>query len=108
MKKWGRAMKAKRAVEKLKNLRQHCKSMINDRNPEYKGIWEGDCKALDVAISALEKRISAKPTDVSKEVYASPGTRHQCPSCGAYLGRIQFNGKKRYCLYCGQAMRLKR
>lgn len=101
-----RTMKTKRAIEKLKNLRQHCKSMINDSNPEYKGIWEGDCKALDVAISALEKRIPAEPIDVSKESYATPGTRFDCPFCGAYLGHIQFNGKKKYCLYCGQALKL--
>lgn len=45
-------MKTKRAIEKLEDLKRRCKSMISDSNPEYKGIWEGDCKALDVAISA--------------------------------------------------------
>lgn len=101
-------MKTKCAIEKLKNLRQHCKSMISESNPEYKGIWEGDCKALDAAVSALEKRIPMEPKDVSREVFASPGTRYQRPACKKYLGRIHFGGKKRYCLYCGQALKIKR
>ena len=39
-------------IGQLKSLKDHCRSMIDPREPEC--IWKDDCDALEIAIKALE------------------------------------------------------
>lgn len=46
-------MDYKEAIEELESLRRHCSDMIDDSEPG--SVWRADCKALDVAISAVQE-----------------------------------------------------
>ena len=46
-------MDYKEAIEELESLHRHCSSMIDDSEPG--GVWRADCKALDMAISAMQE-----------------------------------------------------
>lgn len=45
-------------IERLEDLRDHCQSMIEARDPA--SIWWGDTEALDEAIKALSLDINKK------------------------------------------------
>ena len=59
---------------------------------EYKPIagFARYCKALDVAISALENQIPSKPI---------PHTLYQCPNCEENISKTY-----KHCPNCGQAL----
>ena len=40
------------AIEQLKSLEDHCRSMIDEKDPVC--IWRADCDAIKIAIEALE------------------------------------------------------
>ena len=86
------------AVEKLKNMRLFMQ--ITDKNSEHK-FAEDDYKANEMAIQALEKRISKKVInsydDTVDENWCS------CPICCSGLG--WYHGKHyKYCMNCGQKL----
>lgn len=40
------------AIGQLKSLEDHCRSMIDEKDPVC--IWRADCGAIEIAIKALE------------------------------------------------------
>lgn len=46
-------MDYKEAIEELESLHRHCDDMINEFDPY--SVWRADCKALDMAISAMQE-----------------------------------------------------
>lgn len=54
-------MDYKEAIEELESLYRHCSDMINEFEPN--SVWRADCKALDVAISAVQELQMYKDND---------------------------------------------
>lgn len=85
------------AIEKLKNMRLFMQ--IEDENNDCK-FTEDDYKANEMAIQALEKQISMKPTEINDEC-----GYFECPTCGdlIYAEGARFKEHK-YCLPCGRKL----
>lgn len=98
------------AIEELESLWEHCSDEINEFDPD--SIWRKDCKALDVAISAMHELEEYRQLGTMEEVLEAV-ERHQAkkpsPMLGIY-GRVyeckecgnELEMHSKYCPFCGQ------
>lgn len=90
------------AIEQLKSLLDHCKTMR-----ESGEVWVRDCEALDVALAALRG-----PTREQVEAWKGewipyldgehimPERYYSCSKCG----NRGYPSKKNFCVFCGAPM----
>jgi hypothetical protein len=69
--------------------------MLSSDNENLQNYKLLDCKALTIAIQALEKQIPKKPDKEDKKDM-------RCPICGTWSSKIFEN---QYCCYCGQRIK---
>lgn len=56
------------AIKQLVNLRTHCRTMGNNEKLErYSDLWYDDCRAIDMAISALRERDAREEAESEHE-----------------------------------------
>lgn len=105
-------MDYKEAIEELESLHRHCSDMINEFDPD--SVWRADCKALDVAISAMQELQEYKAIGTLKEVRKAVekqkeerpiavlgtfgGEEYECKNCGSPVDYMDD-----YCKWCGKA-----
>lgn len=99
------------AIEELKSLHRHCSDMINESEPD--SVWRKDCKALDVAISAMQELQEYRRLGTLEEVREAVeirkeerpiavlgtfgGEEYECKNCGSPVDHMDD-----YCKWCGQ------
>lgn len=95
-------MRESEAIEKLKNMRLFMQ--IEDKNNDCK-FTEDDYKANEMAIQALEKQISKKPSPIDYKKYIDVVKNAKflrggfwCPNCK----HVVYSGC--YCEDCGQKL----
>lgn len=95
-------MKESEAIEKLKNMRLYMQ--IEDKDNDCK-FTEDDYKANEMAIQALEKQISKKPSPIDYKKYIDVVKNAKflrggfwCPNCK----HVVYSGC--YCEDCGQKL----
>lgn len=97
-------MTNEQAIEVLNDIHLQCcdvDSLLNTIN------WEDRCKALDMAIEALQKKTERKAPNYYGDGYADGYMVYdsaECPSCGYIYEEDDGVWGEPYCPHCGQAL----
>lgn len=82
------------------DTKEHLKKLKSFHNGSYGG-------AVKMAIAAIDKQLSKKPTSGVDMTWGAPTKEAICPACDYALGHWEFIGggeKITYCEHCGQAI----
>ena len=90
------------AIEQLKSLLAHCKTML-----ESGEIWELDCEALNIAIAALRGPTREQVERLWRGEWDYPTCEWnlpKCPKCGCNSKDATYGHKDNFCPRCGAPM----
>ena len=90
------------AIEQLKSLLDHCKTMR-----ESGEVWVRDCEALGMAIAALRGPTREQVEKVWRSEWDYPACEWnlpKCPKCGCNSKDATYGHKNNFCPRCGASM----